>query len=194
MRIINFLKKQNAKDKAQVWQPEIVPIILIALLAATIMAAAASAVISVILATIETFPSNMKYLIAEPKTIEDIIFNIASFMELGMMLLVGMFGVVIAGIQIAVLGFPAVVLGWHFKLIRWWSSTIIGFFLGCLPYTISELMQLKTSLSEAIAEYHWYGLWGITLLTGLSGAIAGFTFWFIWRLLLNKISNETYTE
>lgn len=86
----------------------------------------------------------------------------------------GFLALITAAVHVGILGLPATIIGWNFKIIRWWSSTIVGFFLGGLPITILGLGNFSTR------EYQF---WQIVFLMGFLGAVGGFTFWLVWQFL-----------
>jgi hypothetical protein len=104
----------------------------------------------------------------------------------------GFWSLVIAAIHVAVLGFPAAVIGQHLGFIRWWSSTIVGFILGSLPLALSELSTGK-AVSSSLPGIYTPASWGNfaqrVLFMGFFGAIGGFAFWIVWRYLTRSDSS-----
>ena len=104
-----------------------------------------------------------------------------------------------ASLGVLVLGVPAFfVLRWR-KVIRWWSTTLSGFVLGCLPVIV---LQWPVEFGRRGSSSHWNGermvfteIDGVPTLKGwLSylqevvvmgafGAVAALAFWIVWRSL-----------
>lgn len=112
-------------------------------------------------------------------------------------------------VQVAILGIPAAVIGWRFNLIRWWSCTIGGFFVGFLPMGGLPLIPLIVAFFANIflnvlvgEQLHWqdlakngvdFDLLPAALFLGLWGAIGGFAFWLTWRFLTRPASLQRVT-
>lgn len=83
-------------------------------------------------------------------------------------------------------GLPTFILGWYFKQIRWWSSTIMGFVLPFFFFAILPNLILETrnyfSINKQISNP---SIWQISL----SGAVGGFAFWLIWKSVSNFAAN-----
>lgn len=93
---------------------------------------------------------------------------------LASMMLIGIFAMIFGGFQVATFGLLAVLAGLFLKLIRWWSSIIVGFLLGCLPYAPKGLSAFKNT--------QFTGDFWLMCGMGILGAIGGLSFWLIWRL------------
>lgn len=110
--------------------------------------------------------------------------------------------VLVAGtsfLYVVVLGIPAfLLLRWR-KAIRWWSATVVGFLLGCLPVAFS-LWPVDADLRTT--QSHWDGgkmvqtvVDGVPTLAGwLSyanavagmgafGTVGGLAFWVVWPVM-----------
>src|SRR5215217_6117119 len=93
---------------------------------------------------------------------------------------------------VALLGLPATLIGWRFRLIRWWTCVIAGFFLSSIPGGLFLWSTYSRGSSAANGIQYWIngaptraGLiqyFIIVLITGLLGALGGFSFWLVWRL------------
>jgi hypothetical protein len=100
--------------------------------------------------------------------------------------------------HVLVLGIPAFLALKHLKLIRWWSSIVVGFLLGSVPAGIFT-WPLRSSNSNASASY-WHGGKMVQTMVngvpttagwihyaesvaylGMYGAIGGIAFWLVWR-------------
>ncbi len=102
-----------------------------------------------------------------------------------------------ASLGVVILGVPTFLLmRWRKKAIRWWSASLIGFALGCLP----QLLELPIDLDRRGSSSHWNGQrmvfteidgmptlegWAAYLqqviVFGAFGAVAGLAFWAVWR-------------
>jgi hypothetical protein len=84
------------------------------------------------------------------------------------------------------LGLPALLIGWYFRAIRWWTTLIVAFLIGAIPATLSVL-------ASPIGQPEGTPLWRSTdpadlifagssaLMFGLIGLSSGFVFWLLWR-------------
>ncbi len=84
------------------------------------------------------------------------------------------------------LGLPALLIGWYFRAIRWWTTMIIAFLIGAIPATLSMLTApigqpegTPLWLSTDPADLMWAG--SSALLFGLIGMSSGLIFWLLWR-------------
>jgi len=102
--------------------------------------------------------------------------------------------------HVLILGVPTfIVLKWR-DVIRWWSSALSGFVLGCLPVGIWSwpllYPELKTSSSHWDGEKMvqtmidgvptvagWISYTKGFLFMGAFGAMGGVAFWLVWRAL-----------
>jgi len=74
-----------------------------------------------------------------------------------------------AALATAVFGVPSFLLLRHFKLIEWWSTLLVGLFIGVVSNLISQLPS-RPVLSQN------------TLNFALIGAMSALSFWLVWRL------------
>ncbi len=111
----------------------------------------------------------------------------------------------IAMFHTLLLGLAAAIIGARVDRIRWWSSSIVGFIIGCIPTSIVVLSDIpldgiqtvidKSSLSFTSA-YLMMLLFGlgirlvIILFMGFLGAVGGLSFWAVWRMLTRQQSSE----
>jgi hypothetical protein len=84
------------------------------------------------------------------------------------------------------LGLPALLIGWYFRAIRWWTTLIIAFLIGAIPATLSMLTApigqpagITIWQSTDLADLIWAGSSG--LIFGLMGLTSGLVFWLLWR-------------
>lgn len=82
---------------------------------------------------------------------------------------------VVAFAYVFFLGIPAFALGWYLNAIRWWTTFLVSFVIGAMPYAI--LAGLPDGTLTNWADY----IQGI-IYTGLFGMTGGLAFWLIWRL------------
>lgn len=82
-------------------------------------------------------------------------------------------------------GLPAFMLGWYFKLIHWWSSMILGFLLPFCFVVLLSLISFGPSNTSFMRSFPNEFTW----LISLSGGIAGFAFWLIWKPVSNFAAN-----
>ena len=95
-------------------------------------------------------------------------------------------GYLVALFYTFLLGLPALLIGWYFRAIRWWTTLIVAFLIGAIPATLSVL-------ASPIGQPEGTPLWRSTdpadlifagssaLMFGLIGLSSGFVFWLLWR-------------
>jgi hypothetical protein len=120
----------------------------------------------------------------------DIFSSVGIIIALG--LAVGSGALFVSAFHVVILGLPASILGERLKLIRWWSSVVVGFFIGCIPIAGLQLSSgTQYSMANGV-EYFvdgartsagWLQFAEFVLLFGFLGALGGFAFWLTWRLL-----------
>ena len=102
----------------------------------------------------------------------------------------GMAALVIAAGCVGVMGLPTSIIGWWFGLIRWWTSVIVGFFLGCLPIALlmfprkgssSSVQGVPLVIDGAFTSAGWVDFAQKISIMGLFGAVGGLAFWLVWR-------------
>lgn len=88
--------------------------------------------------------------------------------------------------HVLLFGLPALLVGWYFRAIRWWTTLLTSFLIGAIP----------SALTIAFVPTGWSGngqLWqdldaanlgllvGGSLLMGICGLSSGLVFWLVWR-------------
>jgi hypothetical protein len=107
------------------------------------------------------------------------------------MLLMGASAMLLLGLLVSLmytflLGLPALLIGWYFRAIRWWTTLFIAFLIGVIPPTLSMLTSpigqpagtpiwQSTDPADLIFVASSVPLWGFI---GLS---SGLVFWLLWR-------------
>lgn len=132
------------------------------------------------------------------------------FGVLGSSFRVGLLALVLASLWVVLLGLPTFLLFKHRGLVRWWSATISGFFLGAVPTALISWPYKPSSGSgysawggHKMVEYVVNGVpthagWVQYILgsagMGLMGAASAVMFWVVWRLLVgpNQPSKRTH--
>jgi hypothetical protein len=79
-----------------------------------------------------------------------------------------------------VFGVPAYLLGRHLDLIRWWSTVIVGFFVGVL-FAVAQQWQAFEYFSSLSELVRWGVIWNLSM-SACMGGLAGLTFWITWQL------------
>lgn len=124
--------------------------------------------------------------------------------------IVVLFAALIAFLHVLLIGLPVWFLLFRLKLIRWWSSAVVGFAAGAVPMALYSWPYSKNRFSYSAwdgaktVQYIVDGLptaagWTSYLngcaATSLLGASAAISFWFVWRqvrgptLVFNKQSS-----
>ena len=102
----------------------------------------------------------------------------------------GMAALVIAAGCVGVMGFPASIIGWRFGLIRWWTSVIVGFFLGSLPIALimfprkgssSSVQGVPLKIDGVFTSAGWVDFSQKISIMGIFGAVGGLAFCLVWR-------------
>ena len=111
----------------------------------------------------------------------------------------------IAMFHTLLLGLPAAIIGARVERIRWWSSIIVGFIIGCIPTSIYILSDIPLNGVQTVIDkndlsftsaYLMMLLFGfgirlvIILFMGFFGAVGGLSFWAVWRMLTRLQSSE----
>lgn len=165
---------------------EIIPKIMLALASAVVAPAVAFVVITLLIfgiVLVKSIAFDHQELVASEilDAINTAILFVIAF---------GMAALVIAAGHVAILGFPASIIGWSFGLIRWWSSTIVGFFLGCLPIALlmlprkgsgSSVQGIPLEIDGVFTSAGWVNFAQLVLIMGFFGAVGGLAFWLVWR-------------
>jgi hypothetical protein len=116
--------------------------------------------------------------------------------------------VLVTAAHAVVLGVPAFLLLWYLKRINWFSTTIAGFVLGCIPVGVFAWPLRYASPGSSSA--HWSGGHMVQTMVngvptfagwlswarlvgffGLLGACGGLAFWFVWRSHANNSIQRT---
>lgn len=92
--------------------------------------------------------------------------------------------------HVFLLGLPLLLLSWHFRAIRWWSTLLLSFFIGAVPTVLYWFFYITLKLEDGklyflqMANMNSSNL-AITatlaLLMGGFGLSGGLAFWFLWR-------------
>ena len=94
------------------------------------------------------------------------------------------------------LGLPVLLVSWHFRAIRWWSTLVIAFMIGALPSTIFVFFFQDIGWSERSYFYQninvlSLGFTAVAAITmGLFGLAGGIVFWLLWRYWASPNSPE----
>jgi hypothetical protein len=110
----------------------------------------------------------------------------------------GLFAFAVSVAHVVILGAPVFAILGRMRWIRWWSATLVGFVLGCLPTAIwswplkasgpgtsisvvegKRLVQIMVNGVPTLAGWLRYAR--EVGEAGLCGAAAGFVFWYMWR-------------
>jgi hypothetical protein len=84
------------------------------------------------------------------------------------------------------LGLPALLVGWYFRAIRWWTTLIMAFLIGAIPPTLS---MLASPIGQPAGTPIWRSTDPADLIFvassapmfGLMGLTGGLVFWLLWR-------------
>ena len=84
------------------------------------------------------------------------------------------------------LGLPALLIGWYFRAIRWWTTLIVAFLIGIIPPTLS---MLAAPIGQPEGTPVWQStdpadlIWVLSSapMFGLIGLSSGLVFWLLWR-------------
>ncbi len=88
-------------------------------------------------------------------------------------------GLPIALGHIVFLGLPAFILGWYFRVIRWWSTLVMAFIIGAVPTGV-YLYLSPPPIFESNRE--------LAVIMGLFGISGGLVFWLLWRYWVGSSS------
>jgi hypothetical protein len=125
--------------------------------------------------------------------------ELLDLMNIGMVIVIvfGLSAFIAAALHVAFLGLPAFIIGEQIGRVRWWSSTIAGFFLGSLPTALLTLPRQGSSSSvsgiplEGVSTLaSWLDFGGKSLIMGFFGAVGGFAFWRALQSQNRQISNR----
>ena len=106
----------------------------------------------------------------------------------------------ISAAYVFVLGLPSFLLLKWKNAVYWWSSTLVGFILGCIPVSVTmwplRYPELKTTASQWDGERMvqtmidgvptiagWFSYGKAVAFMGTFGAIGGMSFWLVWWTL-----------
>ena len=95
-------------------------------------------------------------------------------------------GYLVALFYTFLLGLPALLIGWYFRAIRWWTTLIVAFLIGIIPPTLS---MLASPIGQPAGTPIWQStdpadlIWVLSSapLFGLIGLSSGLVFWLLWR-------------
>ena len=110
-----------------------------------------------------------------------ILFITAVFFTVAYGILVPMFSL----FQVIIFGIPAVLIGWKFKVIRWWTCIVTGFFLSSFPWSLFGILFaiMQSSSGYPLQSKEIIIGIGIFLVLGLCGGVGGFALWLTLQLL-----------
>jgi hypothetical protein len=111
----------------------------------------------------------------------------------------GFAALVVSFIHAILLGLPAVSLLRKLDKMRWWSVTLVGFIVGCVPTTLimwplwhkggfsywdgTKIVITRENGIPTLAG--WTEYMQSVLIVAAIGAISGFVFWFVLRRISN---------
>jgi hypothetical protein len=117
-------------------------------------------------------------------TFEEILLNVA-ISVLGWVLVAFFLVIPISLVHVFVLGLPILLVSWHFRAIRWWSTLLLSFLLGAIPTTIFWILFLSFGMEVGAMQNIDLLSVGLTVysavIMGGFGLCAGIAFWFMWR-------------
>ena len=117
-------------------------------------------------------------------TFQEILLNVA-ISVLGWVLVAFFLVIPISLVHVFVLGLPILLVSWHFRAIRWWSTLLLSFLLGAIPTTILWILFLTFGMEVGAIENIDFLSVGLTVysavIMGGFGLCAGIVFWFLWR-------------
>jgi len=109
----------------------------------------------------------------------------------------GILAILISATHVLVLGMPSFFLLLRFKVVTWWSSSVTGFILGCLPIGVlswplhfnsgssashGDGTKMVVTLVNGVPTFAGWLEWLSTVgFVGALGFIGGLTFWLVWR-------------
>jgi hypothetical protein len=120
---------------------------MLGLTAAVVAPSICLTVITIAVLAFELLTGNNIHESIPPDTQTDTVFQLGYLFAIAF--LMGFWALVVAAIHVGIFGLPVAILGQYLKLVRWWSSTLVGFFLGCLPLAGFELLRGKGSSEYA---------------------------------------------
>lgn len=102
---------------------------------------------------------------------------------------------------VGLFGLPAILLGWRFQIIRWWTCTVGGSLCVSIPVGLFQWKTHTRGLVTSSANGVQYWINGVPtlagwdqflttlLIVGLLGAVGGLSFWLILQFLsrFNKL-------
>jgi hypothetical protein len=164
---------------------------MLGLTAAVVAPSACITVITIAVLAFELLSGNNIHAPIPPNTQTDVAFQLKYLFAIAFF--VGFWALLIAAMHVGILGFPAAIVGQYLKLVRWWSSILVGFSLGCLPLAGFELLKGKGSSEYAGAvalvvdgvrtTAGWIKFGKEISIMGFFGATGGLAFWLTWRFM-----------
>jgi hypothetical protein len=122
----------------------------------------------------------------------------------------GLFAFAVTVAHVVILGAPVFAILGRMRWIRWWSATLVGFVLGCVPTAIwswplkgsgpgtsvsvvegKHLVQIMVNGVPTLAGWLRYAR-GVGE-AGLCGAVAGLVFWYMWRAGMQALDHAAST-
>jgi hypothetical protein len=189
---VTIIDSERQKQDSQDTLLKFVPKMILGLISATIVP-----VFALFIITLVAFGSYLIYSIlfrqedlGVPKLLDTIrAYFVVSFAASATLLLFVI-------ICVALFGIPITLLGWRLGLIRLRTCVLTGFFLGSIPGGLFLYSAFSDGSSSANGVQYWInggptsaGLFQFTILVlvlGLLGALGGYSFWLIWRLLTRR--------
>ena len=99
--------------------------------------------------------------------------------------------------HVFLLGLPTLLISWHFRAIRWWSTLISSIMIGAIPSTIDVFFFQNIGWDEPSYFYQNIGnilslgiTAGAATIMGFFGLCGGFIFWLLWRYWVSPNSPE----
>jgi hypothetical protein len=174
-----------------------IPKTMLGLIAAIVAPSTCLTVITIIILAFELLSGNNIHDPIPPDTQTDMAFQLKYLFAIAFFM--GAWALLVAAFHVGILGFPAAIVGQYLKLVRWWSSILVGFILGCLPLAGFDLLRGKGSSEYAgtvallvdgvRTTAGWIKFVKELSIMGFFGAIGGLAFWLTWRFMIRSDSS-----